>query len=192
METRQQEVDRFRKNLGPTTIEEFIKTIGPIALEVARNRGYGNIQVWTCITQACVESAYGTSSLMKKANAFFGIKATASWIKNAKYGGKVFRAKTRECYDGKTLTSITDCFRAYDSMIDSVEDYFDLLELRRYCKSLEVTTSVRDCIKIIKDGGYATSPTYVETIVDAFMRDKNLITSYRIPTMRCPYCGREW
>lgn len=192
METRQQEVDRFRKNLGSTTIEQFIKTIGPIALEVARNRGYGNIQVWTCITQACVESAYGTSSLMKKANAFFGIKATASWIKNAKYGGKVFRAKTRECYDGKTLTSITDCFRAYDSMIDSVEDYFDLLELRRYCKSLEVTTSVRDCIKIIKDGGYATSPTYVETIVDAFMRDENLITSYRIPSMRCPYCGKEW
>lgn len=171
---------------------KFIETIGPIAVKIARERGYGNIQIWTCIAQACCESGYGTSSLMSRANAFFGIKATQSWIKNAKYGGKVYKAKTKECYDGKTLTEITDCFRAYDSMEDSISDYFDLLELRRYCKSLEVTTSVKDCITIIKNGGYATSPVYIDTINSIYHTYQQEIEKYKIMSYRCPYCGKEF
>ena len=33
----------------------------------------------------------------------------------------------RECYDGKTYTNITDMFRAYSSIEDAVEDYYDML-----------------------------------------------------------------
>lgn len=169
---------------------EFITKIAPLVLEVCRNRGYGNIQAYTCICQACCETGYGTSALMMKANALFGIKATASWLKNGKYGTRVFRAKTKECYDGKTLTTIQDAFRAYDSILDSIEDYFDLMELKRYCNSLNVNTSVHDCITIIKNGGYATSPKYIDTVSDIFKLNESTITKYRVG-IRCPYCGKE-
>ena len=53
---------------------------------------------------------------MTKANAYFGIKAFSGWQ------DKVYNAETAECYDGKTYTNITVCFRAYDSLEDSVKD----------------------------------------------------------------------
>lgn len=146
------------------TKSEFVREVLNIAKKECKKRGYGDTQAWVCVSQAACESAYGTSKLMKNANAYFGIKATSSWVKASKYGGKVFKAKTNECYDGKTLTRITDCFRAYDSMEDSVSDYFDLLENKRYRDALKVN-SVEEAITIIKNGGYATAPNYVSTIM---------------------------
>lgn len=122
-------------------VKQFINTIAPIAVKVCKERGYGNAQAWTCVAQACCESAYGTATIMKNANAFFGIKASSRWVKAAKYGGKVYNAATKECYDGKTYTNIKACFRAYDNMEDSVRDYFDLIEGARYKASLTKGTA---------------------------------------------------
>lgn len=111
------------------------------------------------IAQAILESRWGQSEKMMKANAVFGIKATKSWK------GKVFNSKTHECYDGINLTETTACFRAYDSLEESVADYFNLITgLSRYKKALN-TSSARECIEEIKNGGYATSTTYVENIM---------------------------
>lgn len=159
--------------------KEFIKTIGPLAAQVCKERGYGNAQAWTCIAQACCESGYGTSAIMKNANAFFGVKATSSWVKAAKYGGKVYNASTKECYDGKTYTNITACFRAYNDMVDSIRDYFDLIEMDRYKASLSKTT-VKDAITCIKNGGYATSPTYINTICSVYNQFKAEIEVYTV------------
>ena len=63
----------------------FIDTVAPIAVKVCKERGYGNAQAWTCVAQACCESAFGTSKIMANANAFFGIKANKSWIQTARY-----------------------------------------------------------------------------------------------------------
>ena len=90
----------------------FIKEIGPLALKVCKDRGYGNAQIWTCIAQACNESAFGTSQRMRRSNAYFGIKANKYWIDQAKYGGLVYDSGTKECYDGKTYVSINAYFRA--------------------------------------------------------------------------------
>lgn len=158
---------------------QFINTIGPLAAKVAKERGLGNAQVWTCIAQACCESAFGSSKLMSSANAFFGIKATQSWVKKATYGGKVYNAQTKECYDGSTYTSITACFRAYNNMEDSVRDYFDLLKLPRYNASLSKTT-VLECITDIKNGGYATSPTYITTIFNIYNQYKSDIEKFTV------------
>lgn len=157
----------------------FITKIGPMAVSEARKRGLGNAQIWTCIAQACDESGYGTSKLMSKANAYFGIKANEYWIKQAKYGGLVFNSKTDECYDGRTYTQITAGFRAYRCMEDSVSDYFDLLSYSRYKASLN-TKTVRDCITCIKNGGYATAPNYINTICNFYEAHKSLIESFNI------------
>lgn len=151
----------------------FIDRIGKVAKEVCTERGYGNAQLWTCIAQACCESGYGKSTLMSKGHAFFGIKATKGWK------GLVYSAKTKECYDGSTYTTITDCFRAYATDKESIEDYFNLIECKRYSDSLKAT-SVKDCITIIKNGGYATSPVYIKTITDIFEFNKTYITNWTV------------
>ena len=155
------------------TKQQFIETIAKSAKTVCKERGYGYAQYATCCAQACCESGYGQSAIMANANAFFGIKATKSWVNAAKYGGKVYNAKTKECYDGKTYTSISACFRAYNSLDDSVRDYFDLIEGKRYAASLQAS-SVAEAIKIIHEGGYATSPTYQTTILN-FYREINVL-----------------
>lgn len=158
----------------------FIKEIGPLALKVCKERGYGNAQIWTCIAQACNESGFGTSQRMRRSNAYFGIKANKYWIDQAKYGGLVYDSGTKECYDGKTYVGINACFRAYRNMEDSVRDYFDLLEYNRY-KSCLTKTNVKDCITAIKVGGYATAPDYINTIHNNFyLTNKELIESYRV------------
>lgn len=156
------------------TKSEFIKSIAENAKSVCKERGYGYAQYATCVAQACCESAYGQSAIMANANAYFGIKANKAWVNKAKYGGRVYSSKTKECYDGKSYTNITACFRAYNNLTDSVRDYFDLLGGKRYAASLKAET-VEDCITIIKKGGYATSPTYIQTILKFYSAVKNQI-----------------
>lgn len=145
---------------------EFIPTIAPIV--IAENNKRGNpLFSSVVIAQAICESGWGQSKLMMKANAIFGIKAGNSWK------GKVYNAKTQECYDGKTYTTITDYFRAYNSLEESIADYFDLItKLERYRKAC-IAESPLECITAIKNGGYATSPTYIDTIMN-IINDNNL------------------
>ena len=157
------------------TKDEFKKVLAETILKVCKERGYGYAQYAIAYAQACCESKYGQSAIMSKANAFFGIKATKSWVNSGKYGGKVYSGKTKECYDGKTLTTITACFRAYNSLDDSVRDYFDLLSNKRYNGALTASTP-QECITIIKKGGYATAVDYINTIIKNFYEpDKGLI-----------------
>ena len=143
-------------------IKAFIERIAPIAQAKTKGRVLPSV----CIAQACCESAYGTSPKMIRANAVFGIKVGKS---KAHFGtawhDKAYSTRTRECYDGKTYTNITDLFRAYDSIEDAVEDYYDMLAA---CKRYKACVNEKDpqkCITAIKNGGYATAPDYVSTIM---------------------------
>lgn len=148
---------------------EFIPTIAPIVVTENNKRGkplYPSV----VIAQAICESNWGQSKIMMKANAIFGIKATSSWK------GKVYNANTQECYDGSTYTNITACFRAYNSLSESISDYFDLITgLDRYKKAIHAQSPL-ECITAIKNGGYATSPTYINTIMSII--NSNNLTKY--------------
>ena len=148
---------------------EFIPTIAPLV--VAENKKRGNpLFNSVVIAQAICESGWGQSTIMMKANAIFGIKATSNWK------GKVYNANTQECYDGSTYTNITACFRAYNSLAESISDYFDLItKSERYRKAC-VSNSPLECITAIKNGGYATSPTYINTIMSII--NSNNLTKY--------------
>lgn len=148
---------------------EFIPTIAPLV--VAENKKMGNpLFSSVVIAQAICESGWGQSKIMMKANAIFGIKATSSWK------GKVYNANTQECYDGSTYTNITACFRAYSCLAESIADYFDLiLGLDRYKKAIHAQSPL-ECITAIKNGGYATSPTYINTIMSII--NSNNLTKY--------------
>ena len=148
---------------------QFIPTIAPLVQ--AENKKRGNpLFNSVVIAQSICESGWGQSTIMMKANAIFGIKATSSWK------GKVYSAQTKECYDGINYTTITDLFRAYDSLDESIKDYFDLIcNSSRYKKAL-YTGSPTECITAIKNGGYATSPTYINTIMSII--NSNNLTKY--------------
>lgn len=150
---------------------EFIQTIAPLV--VAENKKRGNpLFSSVVIAQAICESGWGQSKIMMKANAIFGIKATSNWK------GKVYNANTQECYDGVSYTNITACFRAYNSLAESISDYFDLItKLERYKKATLSETPL-ECITAIKNGGYATSPTYINTIMSII--NSNNLTQYDV------------
>ncbi len=154
-------------------VNNFIKMIAPIAQNLCKTR-----EKWilpsVCIAQACCESAHGTSKAMAEANGLFGFKVG----KGVKYGnawkGKSYNTKTKEYYG--QYVSIRDNFRAYDTVEEAVEDYMDLLcSLSRYADAVN-QTDPRACITAIKNGGYATSPTYISTIMTII--DKYNLTQY--------------
>ena len=151
------------------TKNEFLETVAKLVVEENNRRGKPLFPS-VVIAQAICESNWGQSQIMMKANAIFGIKATSNWK------GKVYNANTQECYDGSTYTNITACFRAYNSLAESIADYFDLiLGLSRYQGAINASSPL-ECITAIKNGGYATSPTYINTIMSII--NSNNLTKY--------------
>lgn len=151
------------------TKNEFLETVAKLVVEENNRRGKPLFPS-VVIAQAICESGWGQSQIMMKANAIFGIKATSNWK------GKVYNANTKECYDGVSYTNINACFRAYNNLQESISDYFDLItKAERYRKAC-VANSPFECITAIKNGGYATSPTYINTIMSII--NSNNLTKY--------------
>ncbi len=134
--------------------KQFINEIAYIIQEEARARGY---QVCSpIIAQACIESAYGTSSLGYRWHNYFGMKCGSSWK------GKSINLSTKEEYQPGQLTTIRDNFRVYDSMEEGVKGYFDFISSSRYA-NLKSATTPKEYLEFIKRDGYATSSSYVNT-----------------------------
>jgi len=142
------------------TANQFIKTLWPTINKVGDEVGMSDVIKQVCLAQACLETGYGSSGLMIKAHALFGIKASKTWK------GKVYSAKTNEVYAGIEQT-VSAVFRAYDTVADSVRDYFKLLQGKRYKESL-TAKSVEDAVHIIVKGGYATDPKYAEKVINIY------------------------
>lgn len=170
-------------------VRNFINTIAPLAIETCNQRSK-KVLPSVCIAQAACESNWGTCRRMIDAKALFGIKVGKNKVHFGKcWKGKAYSTKTKECYDGKTYVSITDMFRAYDTVEDAVGDYYDMLgSCSRYAKCIGVMDA-KQCITAIKNGGYATSPTYINTIMniikkynltkyDVCMRNKTITIDY--------------
>ena len=54
-------------------VKNFIESIAPLVINIC-NKKSRKILPSVCIAQACIESAYGTTERMVRANALFGIK----------------------------------------------------------------------------------------------------------------------
>lgn len=134
--------------------KQFIKEIAPIIQRYAKQYGYKVAS--PIIAQACIESAFGTSSLGFRYHNYFGMKCGSSWK------GKSVNLATKEEYTPGTLTSIKANFRAYDSMDEGVNGYFVFISSKRYSNLKEATTP-KEYLEMIKADGYATSSTYVNT-----------------------------
>ena len=132
----------------------FIAEIAPIIQRYAKKYGYKVVS--PIIAQACVESAYGTSSLGYKYHNYFGMKCGSSWK-----GGSV-NLKTKEEYTPGTLTDIKANFRTYANMEAGVIGYFEFIKAKRYA-NLKSANTPEEYLTFIKEYGYATSSSYVTT-----------------------------
>ena len=145
------------------TKQEFINRLAPMAVA---DMNKTKILASLTLAQAALETGWGGSGIMMKANALFGIKAAGSWK------GKVFSSKTQECYDGVNFTTITDLFRAYDSWEESVADHSALFTgLKRYAAVVGETDYKKAC-KAVHAAGYATAPTYADTLIAIIEQNK--------------------
>ena len=70
------------------------------------------------------------------------------------------------------MTDIRDNFRVFDSMEDGVKGYFDFINYSRY-SNLKGVTDPEEYCRLIKEDGYATSSTYVDSLLRVIY-DNNL------------------
>lgn len=155
--------------------DAFIQKIAPLIQTEAIKRGYHTCAA--AIAQAVIESAAGTSGLAKYHN-YFGLKCGSKWQ------GKAVNMKTKEEYTPGKLTTITDAFRAYDSIQDGVKGYYDFISSTRYA-NLRTATDHKTYAQMLKQDGYATSSSYVSTLCSTV--DKYGLAMYDkgyMPTLR--------
>ena len=154
---------------------EVIKKIG--ALFTADQKKTG-ILASVSLAQFILESGYGKSELAQNANNVFGMKCSLSgntWAGSVWDGTSKYTKQTKEQNaDGSYLT-ITADFRKYSCVEDSIADHSAYLlgakngSRLRY-DGLKGCTDYKKAVQIIKDGGYATSLTYVEKLCSIIER----------------------
>lgn len=150
------------------TKTDFISYVGAVALQDAPK--YGIKVVSPIIAQAIIESNWGRSGLATSGKNLFGIKCGSSWT------GKSINMSTKEEYQAGVLTNIKANFRAYDSWEDSIHDYFKFISTKRYAALKNCTDALSYCTAI-KNAGYATSSSYVTTLMQC-IKSNNLDIMY--------------
>lgn len=150
-------------------INSFIKEIAPLIQKYAKLNSYKVCS--TIIAQACCESNFGISSLGAKYHNYFGMKCGSSWK------GKSVNLKTKEEYKVGVLTTIKDNFRVYSNMEEGVKGYFEFISAKRY-ENLKTATTPKQYAELLKADGYATSSTYVNTLI-------NYVAKYNLTQFDC-------
>lgn len=150
--------------------EEFIKEHA-LAATVA---SFGNgIFPETLLVQSIIESANaagvpGESTLAKKYNNYFGVKASGDWK------GKSVNLRTGE-YFGGVKTTITDAFRVYPSYYSSIRDVVKFYKKYSRYKYVLQAKDVESQLRAIGSSGYATSPTYGSALINIYRANKTTI-----------------
>lgn len=153
---------------------EFIKKLGPIARENYKRTG---ILASVTMAQAILESGWGQSTLAQNGNNLFGMKMSLSgntWDGTAWDEVNYYKKGTYE-YGSGGRYRITAKFRKYSCIEDSIEDHSAYLlnarngSRKRYA-GLTDTKSYKRQLQIIKNGGYATSGSYVSQLSGVISR----------------------
>ena len=151
-------IDNILVNKGDTK-SDFVRDIYLNAK--ARGLKYPEIVA----SQAAAESRYGASKLAQEANNLFGIKLR----KDEEGLAKEFM--TKEDY-GKGQVPEKANFRVFNSVDESIQGYDNFIKNKRYSKALQAETPM-EYLQRIKDAGYATDQSYVQTVGKVYQQYKN-------------------
>lgn len=157
------------------TREAFVKKFYNTAKQLTAGTG---IFPEVMLSQAIIESQgsvngvmlVGASKLADKYNNYFGIKASKEWK------GATVNLKTGEVINNNHVT-ITDRFRVYPSIEESMRDYVQFLKNNsRYRKAgvFEADTITDQALRL-QAAGYATNPSYAELIIQVSHKIKSYL-----------------
>lgn len=135
------------------TDKSFLAVLKPYVLQDMKAT---NILASLTAAQAFIESKKGNSGLTTAANNLFGIKGA--------YNGQSVIMKTTEYVNGIPIR-VDAAFRKYPSWLESIADHSRLFNNnKRYANLRGCTDYKTACINVQRDG-YATSPTYAQTLI---------------------------
>lgn len=104
------------------------------------------------LAQGVLESESGNSDLAREANNHFGIKCHTDWT-----GGAFYKDDDEK----------NECFRKYNSVLESFDDHSKFLRTRdrySFLFTLEIT-DYKGWAKGLKKAGYATNPDYANKLI---------------------------
>lgn len=170
-------------SLKGLTEAQVVAKVGSLFTADERKTG-----ILACVSMAqfILESGYGSSELAQNANNVFGMKKSLSgntWTGSTWDGKSIYTKKTQEEYKQGEMTTITAEFRKYPCIEDSIADHGAYLlgamngNKQRYA-GLKDCKDYKKAVQIIKDGGYATSSTYVQNLCNII--EKWNLTQYNV------------
>ena len=160
------------KNL---TEADAIKKVGALFTADMKKSG---ILASVSLAQFILESGYGKSELAQNANNCFGMKKSLSgntWAGSVWDGKSIYTKQTKEQNADGSYVTITADFRKYPCIEDSIADHSAYLlgamngSRQRYA-GLKGCKDYKKAVQIIKDGGYATSLSYVSNLCSIIER----------------------
>ena len=165
------------------TEEQVLAKVGPLFTADQKKSG---ILASVSMAQFILESGYGKSELALGANNCFEMKKSLSgntWSGSVWDGVSIYKKKTQEQKADGSYVTITAEFRKYPNVGDSIADHSAYLlgakngEKFRY-DGLKGCSDYKKAVQIIKEGGYATSLTYVEKLCSIIEKWK--LTQYDV------------
>jgi flagellum-specific peptidoglycan hydrolase FlgJ len=148
------------------TRPEFINMFGGTAIVATKGTGlFPSVMMAQAILESSDKKGVpGNSTLAKKYNNFFGIKADSTWK------GDKATMKTREVIDGKDVYINAD-FRAYKTPLDSFVDRVAFLKrFSRYIPVFRASTPEQQATAL-HNAGYSTDPNYDKTLINLIMKN---------------------
>ena len=148
------------------TVSNYIDSFKLIAMSEMQRSG---VPAAITLAQGILETESGNSVLVKKSNNHFGIKCKAEWK-----GEKVYHDDDEN----------GECFRKYDSAIQSYKDHSDFLRNRSHYAFLFSLDPLdyKGWSYGLKKAGYATNPSYPQILIKA-IEDNNL-NQYSIQALK--------
>lgn len=144
-------------SVSKNTVESYVHLYAPAAMQSMKMYG---IPASIKLAQGILESGSGNGTLCTTANNHFGIKCKEEWT-----GESV----------SHTDDAPNECFRKYNSALESYNDHSEFLANRVYYKNLFTLdkSDYKAWAKGLKKAGYATDPKYPAKLI-------NIIERYRL------------
>ncbi|MBS1756165.1 MAG: glucosaminidase domain-containing protein [Bacteroidetes bacterium] len=132
------------------SVQEYIDKYKDLAIEEMQRSG---VPASITLAQGILETENGNSDLVKMSNNHFGIKCKSNWT-----GASVTH----------TDDAPNECFRKYNSALDSYRDHSDYLKnTPRYAFLFKLNPSdYKGWAYGLKQAGYATNPKYSQILIN--------------------------
>ena len=146
--------------------EEFVQQLLPAARQVAKQIGLSPVAL---LAQAALETGWGKRMIPSadgsSSRNLFGVKAGSQWR------GASTQVNSLEYENGQAVMR-KSAFRRYDSFVQSMQDYVDLIGTHeRYGKAREVANDPEAYFDALQQAGYATDPQYAKKLKQVLRSD---------------------